>query len=150
VDVSGSMLDLAEVPRLLAPRIVDRFESESARLIREAGELWPVRTGRSKAGLHFRTSLQTDAISTRIYNRESYAYKIKFSRFTAEELSARATTVKQARWMLDKFGAGAPEARLIMKPVWSQLVAIPWRKSIDPVADDLEDDLFRLADGEGV
>ncbi|MBT7101750.1 hypothetical protein HN937_30515 [Candidatus Poribacteria bacterium] len=143
------MFDLDELPQQIAPRIVDRFESESKRLLDAARPLWPVRTGKSKAGLHYRTSLATDAIQTRIYNRESYAYKIRFSRFTADELAARAKTVKQARWMLDKFGAGAPSTRLIMKPVWSQLVAIPFRKTIDPVADDLADDLHRLADGEG-
>jgi len=152
--MDGALFDLERtIPDGLAPVVVRRFEETSARIVRDALERWPRKTGRSAAAFRILSRLTPDGIETVLYNdaRDAsgrpYAYMIKFSRYTEAELRARAKSSAQLRYLQRKFGKGAPSDALTYKSPWQVLVRSPHRKAQPKLADELQDELIRLADG---
>lgn len=149
VEVSGVVELERDILEGIAPRVVDRFESTAHDIVSRALPDWPVRTGKSRDGFRVRTRLHLDDIETKVFNSQRYAYKVKYSWYTKEELQASGKTEKQAQYLKKKHGEGAPSAGVIGRHPWTLLVRSPARKAEAALADELADDLHRLADGEG-
>ena len=146
VDITGAILDIEALADRVAPQIKREFEATARRIIRAADDLWPHRTGKSYRGIRVITRLHPDHLETVITNKERYAFMLKWSRYTRDELRASGKTTKQARYLRRRHGKGAPRDAWIEKRPWTEILRKPARKAEEPLAERLEDDLFRLAD----
>lgn len=159
VEVNGTMLDLSQVPRLVAPRIVDAFERVADDTVAGARRVWPVRTGRSRDGFQVRSELRQDAIATVVTNTAPYAYKIRARSFTQKDYDDMRANIES------KTGPGwndwnkrraleALDRRLPVnaedvagKNPWQVAVRKPIRDAEKPLAEELEEDLRQLCGG---
>jgi len=146
--ITGDIDDIVDQIGGGAAGVVRRqFRATHEKIYADALALWPERSGRSKAGLRVRERITADAIESVIDNVETYAYKIRFSQYTADELTRRATTARQREWIRRKLGRGAPSAKYTMRPVWSTLIRTPHNREAKRLAQNIERDVQRLADG---
>ena len=137
---------LARAPGSISARFVTEARAASEAVIAAAAPSWPVRTGRSKAALSVFARTKGESLQVGVQNDARnrwglYAYKIRFSRYTAETLQRRAmdfaargnsAASKQAiaEWHLrrrlwPRHGRGAPSAALSGQPVWRSLIRSP-------------------------
>lgn len=147
VVMDGELEAMAEAMLQGTPGVIaDAMEREADRIEAGALETWPVQSGTSRDAFRVVTRLSDDAIETFLENTAPYAYKIKFSKYTEQELERSSKSVAQRRFLEKKHGKGAPTDRLTMRSVWGELVRKPARKSEKKLAEELEADLLTLAD----
>jgi len=157
--VSGSMLDLArDLPRLVAPRVVDAFERVASTALDDARPVWPVESGRSLAGLYYDTALTTNQIKTVARDREDYTYKIRFGKYSKADISrmiaqVRARPIRKGfgeyhrekliRW-LEQYRP-APEG-LEGKSPFHELIRKPIQRAERALATEISADLTALVE----
>lgn len=147
VEFTGAILDLDALAGIVAPRIKKEFERVARLIITNAKTDWPHRHGDSYRGFRVTTTLRPDALVTTISNREPYTSRIKWSRYTEAELRQASKTQAQSAFLRSQHGKGAPRDAWIEKKPLTELIRKPARKAEGPLAEVLEADLFRLADG---
>ena len=131
VDVGSELqVTIARILREAAPSVLPRMEQEARQIMDEAVARWPVqdRSGRyrKRAGephsrdlFRVETQVQTDAVEVRIVNSAKYLYYIKSMQ---NELDGKAA--------------------------WVRLIRTPARAKAKQLAEELRDDLVKLA-GKG-
>lgn len=116
-------LDLPDLEAAWVPTFSEVIEEEIRQRLEkvylDAREKWPVRTGKSRAGLRMEVGVSRDEIVGELYNEEQYAYKISFK---SSILLARR---QGARSMAELVALGP----LRGAHVWSALVRSPGREA---------------------
>jgi len=107
--------------------VVQEFQQAAERTLAEAKKDWPVRTGASLRAFRVTTRLSTKTAEVVIENPESYAYKVKFSKYTKKEISAIESDKRRA-YMIKRHGHGAPSDKLTMRAAFQAVVKTPLRK----------------------
>ncbi len=121
---------LASVEEMLttSQRIVVREFRESAeKVLNKAKEDWPTRTKRSLRAFSVVTRLDTKTAEVIVENPVPYAYKVKFSAYTRDEVQA-ITNPKARAWFIRRHGHGAPDGRLSGRGAFAAIVRAPLRK----------------------
>ena len=147
VRISGIEEEILAVLEQVAPAVRQAFEREAQLLIDNARPLWPVRTGRSKAGLHFVTRVTEDYLETVTYNAESYGYKIRYSKWTRAEIDKMISSAKKEsrkRRIKYQHGEGAPNVELAGEAVWATLVQRPARVAEKRLVEELTTEMEKL------
>jgi len=125
--------------------VVSKMEDEMEAVLDAALKEWPTKSGRSKAGFKVVTKISRAGVEVSIVNSKSYAHKIRYSAYTKAELDTWGKTPRLKARAKRVHGEGAPNERLTMKSVWSELIAKPTRKLEKKLAKDLEKELLGLS-----
>lgn len=133
----------------------------------DAMDKWPVRSGLSKKSFAITEEITQDYIKVSLGNTATnawgaYAYKIRWSIWTAADLrakveeaasnaksepAAQAIRVHMAAKLRRLHGDGAPSEDLVSKRPWTVLVGAPQKKATKSLVKQLQDSLGRLGKG---
>jgi hypothetical protein len=156
-DLDALQAALDRAPDNVAARFVRTASGIARETIAAALPTWPVRTGRSKASLHVAARVAGDVLTVGVSSDARgawglYAYKIRWSRYTAATLRAKAaeyaTRAKSAasreaiiQWRLrtlrQRHGDGAPTPELAAEQPWRRLIRVPMSARAPEVVEAL-------------
>lgn len=123
-----------------APTLIPVLEATTSTIEAKAEDVWPVRSGKSKAGLESETRITSDSVSGVLLDKEGYTYKIKFPNRVSHTAQEEAETwARHRRHLTD-----APSADLQGKPAWNTLIRDPVRKAAKDVAQECGAEIKQL------
>jgi hypothetical protein len=107
--------------------VVREFRESADKVLAQAKEAWPTRTKRSLRAFRVTTRLSTKTAEVVIENPVPYAYKVKFSAYTRDEVGAIESD-KARKWFQKVHGLGAPDGKLSGRGAFAAVVRSPLRK----------------------
>tara|TARA_Y100000310_G_scaffold334249_1_gene413648 strand:- start:3 stop:485 length:483 start_codon:yes stop_codon:yes gene_type:complete len=129
LEIGSELLDAVDSLLTTAQKIVVReFQEAAQKVLDNAKRDWPVRSKRSLRAFRVTTRLSRTTADVVIENPVSYAYKVKFSAYTKEEVDAIANPKARA-WFKRSHGHGAPSGALTSRGAFAAVVRSPLRKS---------------------
>lgn len=123
----------------------------------DAMSRWPVKTGKSRDAFQIASSVTATEVRANLQNVASYAYFVKYSKWTAADLhayvreqSAEGTSPPALanvirREMIRKHGRGAPSEAVAGKHAWTLLVQRPAKAALGELLPRLRASMGRLA-----
>jgi hypothetical protein len=164
VDDAGLLAVIDRVSKGAGTSFFDTCRPVLEQIRGDAMAKWPVRTGRSKKAFVIRETVRPDSLESALINTATnawgnYAYKIRYSIWTAadlkakvEEAAARAKSGAAATRIRDRMtlglrrlhGEGAPDEASTGKAPWILWVRGPQKKATKKIVPKLQADLLRL------
>jgi len=118
---------------------------------------WPVRTGKSRDAFRLNSSITATEVRANLVNTSGYAYYIRYSKWTAADIRARAKDAAKDGTAPDKLetyilakmykahGRGAPSEALAGKHAWTLNVQRPTKAALNELLPKLRASMGRLA-----